>query len=151
MFFSTPIPKELVNHIKSDTSVLPRIGALREVKIFVMLPYWYFIHITVQWFSSAFLLAGFYFFFFISFFWLANMQMNLEYFPIDRQVPITVVILSVVNSINLYGHPLSIYFLIFRCCKMHYFQISDKIIFTNSSYMRERVIAYPKHFFPLVF
>lgn len=44
-------------------------------------------------------------FFFISFFWLANMQMNLEYFPIDRQVPISVVILSVVNSINLYGHP----------------------------------------------
>ncbi|ESR58503.1 protein transport Sec1a [Citrus sinensis] len=45
VFFSTPIPKELVNHIKSDTSVLPRIGALRE--------------------------------------------MNLEYFPIDRQAFIT--------------------------------------------------------------
>ncbi|KAH9733072.1 protein transport Sec1a [Citrus sinensis] len=42
---NTPIPKELVNHIKSDTSVLPRIGALRE--------------------------------------------MNLEYFPIDRQAFIT--------------------------------------------------------------
>lgn len=137
MFFSTPIPKELVNHIKSDTSVLPRIGALREVKIFVMLPYRYFIRITVQWFSSAFHLAGLYIYFFISFFWLANMQMNLEYFPIDRQVLITVVVLSVVNSINLYGHPLSIYFLFFRCFKLHYFQISDKIIFMNSSYMRE--------------
>ncbi|KAM1019158.1 hypothetical protein FF1_040570 [Malus domestica] len=31
VFFSSPIPKELVNHIKSDTSVLPRIGALREM------------------------------------------------------------------------------------------------------------------------
>ncbi|KAM6584667.1 hypothetical protein CsatB_011669 [Cannabis sativa] len=45
VFFSSPIPKEFVNHIKSDTSVLPRIGALRE--------------------------------------------MNLEYFPIDRQAFIT--------------------------------------------------------------
>lgn len=35
IFFSSPIPKELVNHIKSDTSVLPRIGALREVKILI--------------------------------------------------------------------------------------------------------------------
>lgn len=32
VFFSSPIPKELINHIKKDTSVLPRIGALREVK-----------------------------------------------------------------------------------------------------------------------
>lgn len=31
IFFSSTIPKELVNHIKSDSSVLPRIGALREV------------------------------------------------------------------------------------------------------------------------
>ncbi|KAH9733068.1 protein transport Sec1a [Citrus sinensis] len=45
LYKNTPIPKELVNHIKSDTSVLPRIGALRE--------------------------------------------MNLEYFPIDRQAFIT--------------------------------------------------------------
>lgn len=36
VFFSSPIPKELVNHIKSDTSVLPRIGALREVNIFIL-------------------------------------------------------------------------------------------------------------------
>ena len=34
VFFSSPVPKEFVNHIKSDTSVLPRIGALREVQIF---------------------------------------------------------------------------------------------------------------------
>ncbi|KAJ4727123.1 SNARE-interacting protein KEULE [Melia azedarach] len=33
VFFSTPIPKELVNHIKSDSSVLPRIGALREMNL----------------------------------------------------------------------------------------------------------------------
>ncbi|XP_027336602.1 protein transport Sec1a-like [Abrus precatorius] len=33
VFFSSPIPKELVNHIKSDTSVLPRIGALREMNL----------------------------------------------------------------------------------------------------------------------
>ncbi|XP_061998768.1 protein transport Sec1a-like [Rosa rugosa] len=33
IFFSSPIPKELVNHIKSDTSVLPRIGALREMNL----------------------------------------------------------------------------------------------------------------------
>ncbi|MED6208702.1 Protein transport Sec1a [Stylosanthes scabra] len=33
VFFSHPIPKELVNHIKCDTSVLPRIGALREMNL----------------------------------------------------------------------------------------------------------------------
>ncbi|XP_057455345.1 protein transport Sec1a-like isoform X2 [Lotus japonicus] len=33
VFFSSPIPKELVNHIKCDTSVLPRIGALREMNL----------------------------------------------------------------------------------------------------------------------
>ncbi|KAK7829013.1 protein transport Sec1a [Quercus suber] len=33
VFFSSPIPKEFVNHIKSDTSVLPRIGALREMNL----------------------------------------------------------------------------------------------------------------------
>lgn len=32
VFFSTPVSKDLVNRIKNDTSVLPRIGALREVK-----------------------------------------------------------------------------------------------------------------------
>ncbi|KAJ1413631.1 Sec1-like, domain 2 [Sesbania bispinosa] len=30
---NSPIPKELVNHIKCDTSVLPRIGALREMNL----------------------------------------------------------------------------------------------------------------------
>ncbi|KAK4578564.1 hypothetical protein RGQ29_028598 [Quercus rubra] len=33
VFFSSPVPKEFVNHIKSDTSVLPRIGALREMNL----------------------------------------------------------------------------------------------------------------------
>ncbi|KAF2298210.1 hypothetical protein GH714_018621 [Hevea brasiliensis] len=33
VFFSSPVPKELVNHIKSDTSVLPRIGAFREMNL----------------------------------------------------------------------------------------------------------------------
>ncbi|KAG5387656.1 hypothetical protein IGI04_039126 [Brassica rapa subsp. trilocularis] len=33
IFFSSTIPKELVNHIKSDSSVLPRIGALREMNM----------------------------------------------------------------------------------------------------------------------
>lgn len=31
IYFSTPVPKDLVAHIKCDTSVMPRIGALREV------------------------------------------------------------------------------------------------------------------------
>ncbi|KAL2337471.1 hypothetical protein Fmac_011917 [Flemingia macrophylla] len=33
LYKNSPIPKELVNHIKSDTSVLPRIGALREMNL----------------------------------------------------------------------------------------------------------------------
>ncbi|KAH7577788.1 hypothetical protein JRO89_XS01G0299500 [Xanthoceras sorbifolium] len=33
VFFSSPVPKELLNHIKCDTSVLPRIGALREMNL----------------------------------------------------------------------------------------------------------------------
>ncbi|GAU38610.1 hypothetical protein TSUD_266500, partial [Trifolium subterraneum] len=33
IFFCSPIPKDLVNHIKCDTSVLPRIGALREMNL----------------------------------------------------------------------------------------------------------------------
>ncbi|XP_059457978.1 protein transport Sec1a-like isoform X2 [Corylus avellana] len=33
VFFSSPVPKEFINHIKSDTSVLPRIGALREMNL----------------------------------------------------------------------------------------------------------------------
>ncbi|XP_019172626.1 PREDICTED: SNARE-interacting protein KEULE-like, partial [Ipomoea nil] len=33
VFFSSPITKELVNHIKRDTSVLSRIGALREMNL----------------------------------------------------------------------------------------------------------------------
>ncbi|XP_010255632.1 PREDICTED: SNARE-interacting protein KEULE-like isoform X2 [Nelumbo nucifera] len=33
VFFSSPTPKELVTHIKNDTSVLPRIGALKEFNL----------------------------------------------------------------------------------------------------------------------
>lgn len=39
VFFSSPLPKEFVNHIKSDSSLLPRIAALREVQIFILLLY----------------------------------------------------------------------------------------------------------------
>ncbi|KAK3021183.1 hypothetical protein RJ639_045561 [Escallonia herrerae] len=49
VFFSSPIPKELVNRIKNDTSVLPRIGALREVKKFTFSRY----------FGNLFFLPGF--------------------------------------------------------------------------------------------
>lgn len=33
VFFSSPVPAELVNHIKKDASVLSRIGALREMNL----------------------------------------------------------------------------------------------------------------------
>ncbi|VFQ73886.1 unnamed protein product [Cuscuta campestris] len=33
VYFSSPIPKELIARIKNDTSVLPRIGALREMNL----------------------------------------------------------------------------------------------------------------------
>ncbi|XP_059651549.1 protein transport Sec1a-like [Cornus florida] len=33
VYFSSPVPKELVTRIKNDTSVLPRIGALREMNL----------------------------------------------------------------------------------------------------------------------
>ncbi|KAL5748575.1 hypothetical protein ACOSQ2_025872 [Xanthoceras sorbifolium] len=33
VFFSSPIPRELVTHIKKDSTVLPRIGALREMNL----------------------------------------------------------------------------------------------------------------------
>lgn len=33
VFFSSPIAKELVDHIKKDTTVLSRIGGLREVTV----------------------------------------------------------------------------------------------------------------------
>ncbi|XP_044494083.1 protein transport Sec1a [Mangifera indica] len=33
VFFSSPLPKEFVNHIKSDSSLLPRIAALREMNL----------------------------------------------------------------------------------------------------------------------
>ncbi|XP_048547327.1 probable protein transport Sec1b [Triticum urartu] len=33
IFFSSPIPKDLVTYIKNDSSVIPRIGALREMNL----------------------------------------------------------------------------------------------------------------------
>ncbi|KAF7844783.1 protein transport Sec1a-like [Senna tora] len=33
IFFSSSVPKEFINHIKCDTSILPRIGALREMNL----------------------------------------------------------------------------------------------------------------------
>ncbi|GLT51926.1 hypothetical protein SLA2020_252970 [Shorea laevis] len=33
VFFSSPVPKDFINHIKSDSSVVPRIGALREMNL----------------------------------------------------------------------------------------------------------------------
>ncbi|XP_074321521.1 protein transport Sec1a-like [Silene latifolia] len=33
VFFSVPVPKELINHLKSDMSLVPRIGALREMNL----------------------------------------------------------------------------------------------------------------------
>ncbi|XP_057531436.1 protein transport Sec1a-like [Amaranthus tricolor] len=33
VFFCQPVPKDLINHIKSDVSVVPRIGALREMNL----------------------------------------------------------------------------------------------------------------------
>ncbi|KAJ8749025.1 hypothetical protein K2173_013469 [Erythroxylum novogranatense] len=33
VFFSSPVPAGLINHIKGDTSVVPRIGALREMNM----------------------------------------------------------------------------------------------------------------------
>ncbi|XP_054781286.1 protein transport Sec1a isoform X2 [Prosopis cineraria] len=33
IFFSSPVPKDFINHIKCDTSVLPRIGALKEMNL----------------------------------------------------------------------------------------------------------------------
>ncbi|KAI4376981.1 hypothetical protein MLD38_014680 [Melastoma candidum] len=33
IFFSSSVPKDLINHIKCDMSVLPRIGALREMNL----------------------------------------------------------------------------------------------------------------------
>jgi len=72
IFFSSTIPKELVNHIKSDSSVLPRIGALREVFLFyAIIPSLFTYSFIAFWFLN---------------FLLLSIQMNMEYFPIDNQV-----------------------------------------------------------------
>lgn len=76
VFFSSPVPKEFINHIKGDTSVLPRIGALREVGVFIL-------------FLKASAIYDIYrqsFFPSSHFAFLDLLQMNLEYFPIDSQV-----------------------------------------------------------------
>ena len=39
VFFSSPIHKELVAQIKKETRVLPRIGALSEVKLFTFVKF----------------------------------------------------------------------------------------------------------------
>ncbi|MFS7942579.1 putative sec1-like protein [Helianthus anomalus] len=36
IYFSSPIPKDFVSKLKADSSVVPRIGALREVNITVV-------------------------------------------------------------------------------------------------------------------
>ncbi|KAE9463069.1 hypothetical protein C3L33_05023, partial [Rhododendron williamsianum] len=80
VYFSSPIPKELVSRIKNDTSVLPRIGALREVEIVLFFPFnksgkWIFF---LNFCSTCDVLLS-----------LDNMQMNLEYFSMDSQGYVT--------------------------------------------------------------
>ena len=67
VFFSTPVPKQLVNHIKGDMSVVPRIGALREVRVISFGLYTRNLNVKNLWPSC-------------------NVQMNLEFFPVDSQV-----------------------------------------------------------------
>ncbi|GAA0150901.1 membrane trafficking regulatory protein [Lithospermum erythrorhizon] len=79
VYFSSPIPKELVARIKNDTSVLPRIGALREVKILNPPPNYSLVLNKVStgkclcYYPPVSL----------------KTQMNLEYFPMDSQGYIT--------------------------------------------------------------
>ncbi|KAH0452184.1 hypothetical protein IEQ34_019483 [Dendrobium chrysotoxum] len=90
VFFSSPISKELVNHIKSDASVRPRISALSEVKIIhshLMLYGYFFAFLLVRmvgFFAGNGLLFVLKFCFFDE-----QLQMNLEYFAIDSQGFIT--------------------------------------------------------------
>lgn len=88
IYFSYPAPKDLVSRLKSDMSVLPRIGALREVRS--------------SYYSSYF---NPYFIFY--FFWnmiqsLISLQMNLEYFPIESQVHAILSFLYRVNTFCLW-------------------------------------------------
>lgn len=77
VFFSTPVAKELINHIKCDVSVLPRIGALREVFLifYAVISMLYLFYR----YSNSIIITNWSFFF-------SNLQMNLEYFPIESQV-----------------------------------------------------------------
>lgn len=80
VFFSSPVTRELVSHIKKDGSVLSRIGALREVTLTIYFLFFFPLHFVLQ--------ALYHRFRFWSLFsyriW--NLQMNLEYFAIDSQV-----------------------------------------------------------------
>ncbi|XP_018629069.1 protein transport Sec1a isoform X1 [Nicotiana tomentosiformis] len=80
VYFSSPIPKDLVARIKNDTSVIPRIGALGEV-IIMCFCLQYCVHHEIDIFTSLTESSYSFFFFFI----FCTMQMNLEYFPIDSQ------------------------------------------------------------------
>ncbi|XP_047320829.1 protein transport Sec1a-like [Impatiens glandulifera] len=81
IYFCSPIPKDLLGRIKNDTSIVPRIGALREVTIIIC-------------FTLKFILFQFFFPLFTIVpvvielqykFITLWMQMNLEYFSMDSQ------------------------------------------------------------------
>lgn len=55
VYFSSPIPKELVAHIKMDTSVLPRIGALSEVVIRIIFPFHLWISLLIILIASLYI------------------------------------------------------------------------------------------------
>lgn len=81
VFFSSPIAKELVLEIKKDTLVLPRIGALREVKFCFC-----FLNIYELYFRMNICRKQFHILLIVIFSFHCAWQMNLEYFAIDSQV-----------------------------------------------------------------
>lgn len=81
VFFSSPIAKELVLEIKKDTLVLPRIGALREVKFCFC-----FLNIYELYFKLNIRRKQFHMLLIVIFSFHCAWQMNLEYFAIDSQV-----------------------------------------------------------------
>ncbi|XP_058763931.1 SNARE-interacting protein KEULE-like isoform X1 [Vicia villosa] len=84
VFFSSPIAKELVLEIKKDTLVLPRIGALREVKFCFC-----FLNIYELYFKLNIRRKQFHMLLIVIFSFHCAWQMNLEYFAIDSQGFIT--------------------------------------------------------------
>lgn len=100
VFFSSPMPKELVAYIKKDTSVLPRIGALSEVHHLLFLNCSaLMISFCMHGISDLFLteLIDYpKFCTFLDIYWLFYhnkcLQMNLEYFAIDSQVHIVILL-----------------------------------------------------------